>query len=60
MSVYRVLKTLWSIPEQRDVRPGEEVTIDDDEGAALLLARGCIEPVEYDWHEREADGADVC
>ena len=60
MSIYTVLRTLWSISQQRDILPGEEVEIEDGAIAAQLLERGCIEPVEYDWHEVKSTDADVC
>lgn len=55
MSVYRVVKRLWSLARQRDLEPGEELIIEDPDEAGLLLERGCIAPAEYDW--RAADAA---
>jgi hypothetical protein len=57
MSVYKVLKRLYSLSQERDILPGEETTIEDPDLAATLLEKGAITPAECDW--REEGDADV-
>lgn len=58
MSIYRVVKRLYSLSQERDILPGEETEIEDPDLAAMLTERGAIVPAECDWRAKEGD-ADV-
>jgi len=53
MSVYIVVKRVWSLALQRDFEPGEEIALGNPIEAGLLIERGCIVPAEYDWQAAE-------